>query len=129
MKIGYSDNNYPTKRNIINIVTGHVYKKVYNISKVLSIASMINNKFTKLPILKPSDRRFSFNDFNLNSVDIFHFFNTVSFGKTPWSTTFETVVPRFNTTLSCHWGNNCSYSPIVHGKKILRAIDVLCSIC
>lgn len=28
--------------------------------------------------------------------DVLHFFNTVSLGRTPWVTTFETVLPRWN---------------------------------
>jgi glycosyltransferase involved in cell wall biosynthesis len=37
---------------------------------------------------------FAFSDWNLNSVDLFHFFNHVSVGSTPFVTTFETFVPR-----------------------------------
>lgn len=32
------------------------------------------------------------------SVDLFHFFNTVSFSNTPWITTFETSLPRWGIT-------------------------------
>jgi hypothetical protein len=37
----------------------------------------------------------SFNDFGLHRVHAWHFFNAISYGKTPWITTFETIVPRW----------------------------------
>ncbi|MEO6882479.1 MAG: glycosyltransferase family 4 protein [Bacteroidia bacterium] len=40
----------------------------------------------------------TFNDFNIHNVELFHFFNALSVGKTPWITTFETSLPR--------WGND-----------------------
>lgn len=39
-----------------------------------------------------------FNDLNLHNVELFHFFNGLSVGETPWVTSFETVLPR--------WGND-----------------------
>jgi glycosyltransferase involved in cell wall biosynthesis len=35
-------------------------------------------------------------DLGLNGVDLLHFFNGISLCKTPWITTFETAVPRWN---------------------------------
>ncbi|MFK7848117.1 MAG: glycosyltransferase family 4 protein [Rhodothermales bacterium] len=40
----------------------------------------------------------TFNDMDFHNVELFHFFNGLSVGKTPWVTTFETVLPR--------WGND-----------------------
>ncbi len=40
----------------------------------------------------------TFNDLDFHDVELFHFFNALSVGKTPWITTFETVLPR--------WGND-----------------------
>ncbi len=45
-----------------------------------------------------------FSHFNLNNqffdygnldVDLVHLFNGISYGRTPWVTSFETAVPRF----------------------------------
>jgi len=127
MKIGYSSDSYPDKRNIIDIVPNFDYVKVYDINKILLYMYFLANK--KL-LHRPTvmlDLDFSFNDLNLNHVDILHFFNKISFGKTPWITTFETIVPRFNSTLSCNHGQNCSYSSLIHDKKILRALEALSS--
>ena len=126
MKVGYSSNSYPAERNIINIVKSHSYKRVYDINKILSMASsVINKKLPYISSLISIDRYFKFNDFNLNRVDILHFFNAVSFGKTPWITTFETIIPRFDLTLTCHHGKNCSYSPLKNIKKIQIAIEAM----
>jgi glycosyltransferase involved in cell wall biosynthesis len=37
----------------------------------------------------------AFRDFNYYQVDLLHFFNTISYGKTPWVTTYEGFIPRF----------------------------------
>lgn len=43
------------------------------------------------------DWRFSntHNDFGLHSCKLWHLYNSVSFGPTPWITTYETVLPRW----------------------------------
>ena len=51
----------------------------------------------------------TFRDFDLNKVGLFHFFNALSVGNTPWITTFETSLPR--------WGANASV------EKGLRLIE------
>lgn len=123
MKVGYYGENYSSKRNIINIVQHLDYVKVHDLNKVLVYV------YNKLPnrSFDTNDMRFSFNDFNLNRVDILHFFNTVSFGKTPWITTFETILPRFRSTLSSHHGRKCTYSALIQEKKIAKALEALSS--
>jgi len=37
----------------------------------------------------------SYRDFDLNKVELFHFFNALSYGNKPWITTFETSIPRW----------------------------------
>ena len=76
-------------------------------------------------MLDINDKRFSFNDFNLNRVDILHLFNSISFGRTPWITTFETIVPRFKTTLACHHGETPDFSSLINEKQIIMALEVL----
>ncbi|MDR2926991.1 MAG: glycosyltransferase family 4 protein [Cytophagaceae bacterium] len=53
----------------------------------------------------------SFNDFGLNGCNGYHFFNTLSFGKKPWITTFETSIPR--------WGNAVSEKRIEKGLRLI----------
>lgn len=38
----------------------------------------------------------TFMDLNYHKVELFHFFNALNLGKTPWITTFETSIPRWS---------------------------------
>lgn len=37
----------------------------------------------------------AFYDMDIHKVEMYHFFNGISFGKRPWVTTFETMLPRW----------------------------------
>jgi hypothetical protein len=74
MKIGYSKKKYPIERNIINIVPGYVYKKVYDINEIRVLPTLIKKKYLSSSTPINFNIRFSFNDLNLNCVDILHFF-------------------------------------------------------
>lgn len=125
MKIGYIQGGYAYKRNIINIIHHHDYLKIHDLNESLCILSRLINKLLNHSLLDINDRTFSFNDYNLNHVDILHFFNSISFGRTPWVTTFETMVPRLKSTGECHHSNIPDYSPLIHEKKIIMALETL----
>jgi len=82
----------------------YAFKKVYDYYKVLNHFYYIKNKRT-YPFYN-----FSFQDFDLNKVNHLHFFNNISFGKTPWLVTFEDTLPR--------WGH-------ISKKKEKRGIQLL----
>ena len=126
MKVGYSVDDYQSRRNIINIVDHFDYVKVYNMYTVLYKLAILNLKIMKYSIMNITDINYKFNDLDLNKVDLLHFINTISYGKTPWITTFETIVPRFRNTLSCHHGKYCDYSSVKKDSKILKALETLC---
>jgi glycosyltransferase involved in cell wall biosynthesis len=122
MRIGYASQQYPEIRNIIKKVDGCDYylcRDAYSvIRKILSIF--------KIPI-NPEvahDIEFCFNDFNLNKVDLIHFFNNINFSNTPWIVTFETLAPRFKSMLDRGY-LNADMNKI--DRKILRAMDALAS--
>lgn len=125
MKIGYRVADYPRKRNIINIVPDAYYIKLYAVSQYKYRLFKLINKILNRNVFRTADIPLSFNDFGINRVDLMHFFNAISFGATPWITTFETIVPRFQSTLSCHQGLNCDYSSLMHEPKVLQALEVL----
>jgi glycosyltransferase involved in cell wall biosynthesis len=104
------------------------YIKLHDINEVVRyIFVLANKKLLPRPIFNTTDVAFSFTDFDLNRVDLMHFFNAISFGTTPWITTFETIVPRFKSTLSCHHGRNCGYSSLIHEPKVLKGLEALSS--
>ena len=126
MKIGYCSSKYPVARNIINKVPESQYIRIVNVlGAVYYIPLFLSNKIIDKKQPTPDDLNYMCNTFNLDSVDIIHLFNSISFGETPWITTFETIVPRFNNTLSCHHGSDFGYSSLLHDRKIHRALQAL----
>lgn len=95
MRIGYYHDNYACRRNIIGIVPDLDYVRVHDIYEGVLRFGALNRRLFKHSLFDVDKRINKFNDLNINRVDIMHFFNDISFGKTPWITTFETVVPRF----------------------------------
>lgn len=128
MIVGYDSNGYAEKRNIIGIVPDVDYIRIYNIYKFIRRAAVACNKvMPNRSLFNTIDLQFSFSDLNLNNVDVMHFFNTISFSQTPWVTTFETIVPRFKSTLSLHHGQNCSFESLKNDKRVLKALAALSS--
>ncbi|OQX99791.1 MAG: hypothetical protein B6I24_01605 [Bacteroidetes bacterium 4572_128] len=96
---------YPQIRNFasLNFNNYQVVKK----QDLFKIPSFLSFKlFNKLPQYELN----SFWDLDLNKCDLYHFFNTISHGKKPWITTFETSLPR--------WGD-------ISNKKIEKGLKFL----
>ena len=103
MNIGYLQNSYAYKRNILNILPDVQYSKLHDIYKLQKILQVLAKKFLRIQGHPDTDPSFYFNDFNLNSVDLIHTFNTVCLNSTtPWLTTFETTAPRFHGELTAN---------------------------
>ena len=126
MKIGYSIDGYLTRRNIINIVPHYDYVKVHDINKIIYRLAKTSQKIINLSMPDLIDISYRFNDLNLNKVDLLHFFNSISYGKTPWVTLFESIVPRFINTVEYLYEENFDRSPAKKDSKILKAFDTLC---
>ncbi len=94
MIVGYTHGDYPYKRNIVGIAHDVEYKKVWDVFTTLNDWGPRLNRKLKREIFPTDEYRCKFNDFNFNKVSLFHFFNTISYGRTPWITTFETIIPR-----------------------------------
>ena len=74
MKVGFSTDDYATARNIVDFVPGVDYVKVYDFNRVLTKVGRAATTLLRRQPLRDYDFRFSFNDRNLNRVDILHFF-------------------------------------------------------
>ena len=106
-------NYYAYQRNVINRLDDVEYVRVRDaFSLTNSIRGRINTRIGK-PLFSAFDWNNVFYDANLNKVDIFHLWNGVSLGKTPWVTTFETLVPRYASVLEM-------YQSITHWRKIKK---------
>lgn len=88
-KVYYQDSGYPIERNMLNLPF-EKYKPVRKIG-LMRILSHLHYKF------KGSNRFLSNSHWEMfkKKNSIWHFFNGVSFGKTPWVVTYETFIPRW----------------------------------
>lgn len=102
MKVGILDyriNFYTVKRNIVDKVPEVTYVPVKDLYSWRRKWALRINKLIGKNVISTFDLNNQFEDFDLNKVDVLHFSNGVSYGKTPWITHFETMVPRFEHLL------------------------------
>lgn len=125
MIVGYSSGSYPYRRNIIGAVPGVRYKRVVDPYAVAGALGRRVNRLTRLAIVPANDLWHRFNDAGMWRVDLLHFFNTISYGPTPWITTFETIIPRFSVTLSCHHGPQPRFSELRKEESVRRALAAI----
>lgn len=93
--VAYRFDYYPYIRNIVGVVPGVNYCMVKDVFSRVNAGARILNRVANRQVVSTFDLNNQFYDFNLNNVDLLHFFNGVSYGRTPWVSTFETVIPRF----------------------------------
>lgn len=88
-KIFYQDSGYNIQRNVVDLpLTNYVLQKKIGFLKIL------NHLYYKLRGSHPLLSNTHWELFKKND-GIWHFWNEVSFGKTPWVVTYETFVPRW----------------------------------
>lgn len=117
MIVGHDRQTYAHRRNIINRVPAFQYRLIhdaYSVARALS--SRLGRRIRRFVISPESENQFR--DFDLNSVDIIHLFNSVSYGQTPWVSTFETALPRFTSTIQRNWHPRKSRDQ----KRLYRAL-------
>ncbi len=90
IKVGTASGGYPEKRNIFSLPF-----KNAKVVRRYDLINIINFIHFKLYNKSKNEYVFLHRDFGINDVDLFHFFNKISFSNTPWITTFETRVPYF----------------------------------
>lgn len=127
MLVGYKSVTYPEQRNIIGIVDNIQYQKCWNIFTLPKTIGRVLNSITKRKIFSSTDLSNQFYDFNLNQVSLFHFFNAISYGHTPWITTFETIIPRFDCVLAWHSGSKPDLLNIKNQDTIRRGLVAISS--
>ena len=120
--LGYRYDHYSYVRNVIGKVPGIEYCKVKDLYARLNATSQIINRFAKREILSTFDFNHQFYDFNLNKVDLLHLYNGISYGRTPWVSTFETILPRFRNVVEATHGAAPRFAS---DQKLHKAINVL----
>lgn len=125
MIIGYTKDDYATRRFLKNIVSGVSYKKIWDVYSLSKLAIIPFNRILKKGYF--NDLYLQFNDFNLNNTDLIHLFNTVSYGSKPWIMSYEHIVPHFNCMKRCHIGPQPSFSSLRNDRKFIKGLEALAS--
>lgn len=119
MKIGvlaYRFDYYPYRRNILYKIPEAEYVPVKDLYSNLRRAALFTNRCLGRELFPTFDLNNQFDDFELNKVDILHFSNGVSFGRTPWISHFETLLPRFSGLMQRYHGktkNPIKLTPLI----------------
>lgn len=129
INIGYLNREYPSLRNVIDCVPDARYTEVGNLfrtpHRVLKAASRIHLLPRSHPLL--FDMSFRFREPRDTRVDLIHLLNCVSFGRIPWVTTFETVLPRYRATLNAHHGEQPDYDTMAAPRAMREAFRQISS--
>ena len=107
MKIGvlaYRFAYYPYLRSILYKLPEAEYVPVRDLYSFLRRGAVFINRRMGHSIFQTFDLNNQFDDFELNKVDILHFSNGVSYGRTPWVSQFETLLPRFDGVVQRYEG-------------------------
>lgn len=126
MKIGvlaYRFDYYTNLRNIVDKLPEAEYVPVKDLYSNLRRAALFTNRRLGRELFPTFDLNNQFDDFELNNVDVLHFSNGVSYGRTPWVTHFETIIPRFSSLMQRYQGK--SKKPFKLTPLIQRGFDAL----
>ena len=103
MRIGvpaYRFDYYTNLRTIVNKLPDVAYVPVRDLYGFLRGAALRVNRVVGKPLIPTFNLNNQFEDFDLNKVDLLHFSNGISYGKIPWISSFETILPRFENLVT-----------------------------
>ncbi len=122
--VGYRFDHYAYIRNIVGKIPGIEYRKAKDLFAYVNAGAHTLNRVSNREIISTFDLNNQFYDFNLNKVDLMHLFNGISYGRIPWVTTFETILPRFRIVVQKTHGSSPGFAS---EWKLRKAFDVLAS--
>jgi glycosyltransferase involved in cell wall biosynthesis len=126
MKIGYTGNNYPERRNIIDVVEEVSYVNVSKFNKY-AYFNKINFWLNQRGFKSFFDTDYyQFDALRSPRVNGLHFFNSVNFGNEPWMCTFETVLPYFNS-IKGNFKSDQAWEQITKDPHVLKAMEAMAS--
>lgn len=119
----YRMDYYTNLRVIINKLPEADYIPVKDIFGYRRALALKLNRVIGKPLFPTFDLNNQFEDFDLNKVDILHFSNGISYGKTPWVSHFETILPRFTELFN--QAKNALWQNLQPGRLTLRGLEAL----
>jgi glycosyltransferase involved in cell wall biosynthesis len=120
--VAYRYDYYPYKRNIVDIIQGIEYRKAKDLFARLNAGARFVNHLSQRELISTFDLNNQYFDFNLNRVDLLHLFNGISYGRIPWVSTFETILPRFRSLIQRTHGSSPVHDQHTYPR---RAFDCL----
>ena len=114
--LGYRFDYYPYLRNILYKLPEAEYVPVNDLYSNLRRAALFANRRLSKDLFPAFDLNNQFDDFELNKVEILHFSNGISYGRTPWVSHFETLLPRFSGLMQRYNGkikNPIKLTPLI----------------
>jgi glycosyltransferase involved in cell wall biosynthesis len=120
--VSYRFDHYSYTRNIINCVPGVEYRKTKDFFAQVNAGAHRVNSIFKKEVISTFDLNNQFYDFNLSKINLLHLYNGISYGRTPWVSTFETILPRFRALVQRTHGKSPRFA---QGWTELRAIESL----
>ena len=121
--VHYRFDYYTYKHSIIDRVPGASYVPVQDLYSNLNRVTKKLNRTVGKNIFYTFNLNNQFQDFGLNKIDMLHLFNGISYGKTPWVTGFETIVPRLSDLVTRAHGEEVSSVKL--NSRSLRAMNAL----
>lgn len=121
--LDYRTTFYTYVRTIMNKLPEVEYVPVRDLYSLRRRVALKVNQLIGKPLIPTFDLNNQFEDLDLNKVDLLHLMNGVSYGKTPWVVSFETIVPRFSNLVTRHQGperGRTLLTPVV--KRALEAL-------
>ena len=120
MRIGvlaYRMDFYTNKRLIVGKLPEAEYVAVRDWFSFQRRLALKINQLVGKPLINTFNLNNQFEDFDLNRVDVLHFSNGISYGRTPWVSSFETILPRFSHLVTRHQGKE---KPQLHMDDLTR---------
>ncbi len=127
MKIGvlaYRFNYYTNLQTILHKLPEATYVPVYDLYSLRRRAALKVNQIIGKPLIPTFNLNNQFEDYEFNKVDILHFSNGISYGRTPWVSSFETILPRFHQVINGLKAGAELYKP---DEQTLRALEAMAS--
>lgn len=119
----YRTGYYAYVRTIMNKLAEVEYVPVRDLFSLRRRLALKINRTVGKPLIPTFDLNNQFEDFDLNKVDLLHLMNGVSYGKTPWVVSFETIVPRLTELVTRHQG--ASRGGALLTPRVRRALEAL----
>ena len=100
--LGYRYGYYQVARNIVSHGPEVEYVKIRDAFSIVNVLSRRLNSYAHKSVIPTFNLNNQFYDANLNKIDRVHLLNGISYGHTPWVSTFETLLPRLDYVLQNH---------------------------